>query len=121
MGGGRRFDLEERTLRFSRAVIEFCQRHKSSDFLRPVFTQLIRSATSIGANYAEANNAQSRRDFEHKVALCRKESKETIYWLNLIQNKPDSKVLREEAEQLHRIFVKIALSTKKNNNRHSGN
>ena len=66
------YDLEERTARFEKEVIEFTKRISVSVITRPLITQLVRSATSIGANYCEADDAESKRDFIHKIAICKK-------------------------------------------------
>jgi four helix bundle protein len=86
----------------------------------PIINQLIRSGTSIGANYREANGASSRKDFQNKIFICKKEAKETFYWLELIGKSVDDEKLKEktrklwqEAKEFILIFGKIAASTKK--------
>lgn len=74
--------------------------------------QLVRSATSIGANYCEADDACSKKDFRHKIALCKKESRETKHWLRMIaaadeNNKDAARKLWLEAKGLHLIFAAI--------------
>jgi four helix bundle protein len=86
---------------------------------RPLITQVIRSATSIGANYCEADNAESRKDFKHKISICRKESKEAKHWLNMLLEaiptlKPEINILLQEATELTLIFNAIVNSTTKN-------
>lgn len=76
--------LRESTVTFSKNVIEFCKKEKLTVINRPMIDQLLRSATSIGANYAEADNAGSRTDFRNKIFIAKKEAAETKYWLNLI-------------------------------------
>jgi four helix bundle protein len=73
------YDLEERTALFGEAVIEFCLSLPASPVTAPIINQLVRAGTSIGANYCEADEAESKRDFRHKIAICRKEAKETKY------------------------------------------
>src|ERR1700747_336928 len=76
-------ELEARTKRFALSVIQFVgklPRSKASDVIGD---QLLKSGTAIGANYREANRAQSHDDFVHKVAICEKEAAETEYWLEL--------------------------------------
>lgn len=51
---------------------------------RPLISQLVRAGTSIGANYMEADAAESKKDFQHKIGLCKKEAKETMHWLRMI-------------------------------------
>lgn len=71
------YNLEERTARFGENIIKFCQQIKISPITGPIVNQLIRSATSIGANYMEANGACSKNDFKNKVFICKKEAMET--------------------------------------------
>lgn len=71
--------LEERTIRFSVDIIKTCGKHSKSPTLRSLIDQIIRSATSVGANYAEANNASSRADFRSKFFIAKKEIAETRY------------------------------------------
>jgi four helix bundle protein len=68
------FDLEERTSRFGANTIIFCKSLNADHISRSIISQLVRSATSIGANYCEANNASSRQDFRNKIYICKKES-----------------------------------------------
>ena len=76
--------LREKTVVFSRDVIGFCKAEQSTIITRPLIEQLLRSATSIGANYAEADNAASRSDFRNKIFIAKKEAAETKYWLGLL-------------------------------------
>ena len=76
-------ELEERTLDFAVRVVEFCTAIPRSDAGIVMARQLLRSGTSIGANYREANRAESADDFIHKVAVALKEAAETEYWLHL--------------------------------------
>ena len=116
--GGKRpvLDLEERTAAFAEAVIQHLKPLTTTVITRPIVSQLVRSATSIGANYCEANDAESKRDFRHKIGLCRKESKETMYWLRmLVAAEPAlrdaAKPLWREAQELNRIFSAIRRNT----------
>lgn len=79
------YDLNERTLIFSINIIELSGKLQINIHNKIILSQLIRSATSIGANYQEASQCQSKKDFINKILYCRKESKETIYWLKLIK------------------------------------
>ena len=111
------YDLEDRTSKFSESVIELCQTLNETAVTRPLISQLVRSATSIGANYCEANDAHSPRDFRHKIALCRKESRETKYWCRLMAKAVNSKAnefrpLWQEAHELNLIFSTIFRKTK---------
>ena len=112
---GRQYDLEERTARFGTAVIVLCQSISQDAVRRPLISQLVRSATSIGANYMEANGASSRRDFQNKIYICKKEAQETKHWLRMIvecePNRRDTlKRLWQEAQELTLIFGKIVSS-----------
>jgi four helix bundle protein len=78
------FNLEERTARFGEAVVGFCKTIPIHPVTTVLITQCVRSGTSVGANYCEANDAESKRDFRHKIGICRKESKETKHWLRMI-------------------------------------
>jgi len=78
------YDLEERTAAFSELVIDFASTIERNPVTGPLITQLVKAATSIGANYCEADDAESKRDFRHKIGLCRKEARETKYWFRMI-------------------------------------
>ena len=106
------FDLEERTACFGENVIAFARQARVDCITRPIVSQLVRSATSIGANYAEADDAESKKDFRHKVGLCRKEARETKHWFRMVvAAQPDLREkavpLWQEAKELHLIFVAI--------------
>jgi len=110
----RQYDLEERTLRFARDVRLFINSISKNLLLNEDGKQLIRSSGSIGANYIEANEALSKKDFVLRIKISRKEAKETIYWLHLLEiavNKPvfNSERLRllQEATELMKIFSSI--------------
>lgn len=79
-----KYDLEERTAKFGESVIEFCSAVKQNAITRPIISQIIRSSTSIGANYMEANSASSKKDFRNKIYICKKESQETKHWLRMM-------------------------------------
>ena len=84
VGNTKRYDLEDRTLEFSKRLIKLIK-SLPKDNINLVFgRQLIRSGTSIGANYREANETETKKDFKFRLRISRKEAKETIYWLNLI-------------------------------------
>jgi len=79
-----KYNLEERTMKFSEDIIDFSRTIKKDTITIPLISQLVRSATSIGANYCEANGASSKKDFKNKISICKKEAKETKYWLQII-------------------------------------
>ena len=72
------YNLEERTIVFSEESVKFASNIKRTIINIPLITQFIRSATSIGANYMEAINASSKRDFRNKICICKKEAQETL-------------------------------------------
>lgn len=114
----KKFDLEERTAKFGENVINFCKKIPKSEINSPLINQLVRAGTSIGANYCEADDAESRLDFKHKVGICKKESRETKYWLRMIATsipelKNEAKILWQEAKELNLIFNAIIRSTSK--------
>lgn len=79
-----RFDLEERTLIFAKSVIRLCKELPPSIVNSKLIDQLVRSSGSVGANYREANDSIGKKDFLFRLKISRKESKETIFWLELI-------------------------------------
>lgn len=104
------YPLEDRTLKFSAGVIRHCARLQQPA-LTTIVNQVIRSATSIGANYAEANNAASRADFKAKIFIAKKEAAETKYWLSLLTELGDTSdeliALRKEIQEIIMILQKI--------------
>ena len=107
-----RYNLEERTAKFGEAIIEFCKDLPQNAISKPIISQLIRSGTSIGANYMEANAASSRKDFSNKIFICKKEAQETKHWLRMMakaipQTRNDIELLWKECQELVLIFQKI--------------
>ncbi len=80
----KKYDLEERTAKFGEDIIEFVKTLPYNLINRSLISQIVRSGTSIGANYMEADGAESKKDFRHKISICKKESKETKHWLRMI-------------------------------------
>jgi len=118
----RKYDLEERTAKFAEQIILFVKILQKDVISEVLIRQITRSGTSIGANYMEADCAESKKDFRHKIAICKKESKETKYWLKIIAtkcpaHKEQIEKLMKEAQELLLIFSKIIHScdNKKNN------
>jgi len=114
--GDRTFDLEERSARFGETIILFARRVSLDAVSQPLVNQLVRAGTSIGANYCEANDAESRKDFRHKIGICRKESRETKHWLRMVavavpELSADARILWQEAKELNLIFGKIRRTT----------
>src|ERR1700712_3392625 len=109
---GGKNDLHERTACFGEAVIRFAKRVPVGPVTKCLIDQMVRSGTSVGANYCEADDAESRKDFRHKISICRKESRETRYWLRMVvAAQPElaepARSLWQEAKELNLIFGKI--------------
>ena len=109
MSNTKHYDLEERTLDFAKKVREFVNKLTKSIANFEDIKQLVRSSGSIGANYIEANEALSKKDFYHRIKISRKEAKESRYWLKLVEtdNKKDLELRREELIQETTEFMKI--------------
>ncbi len=112
------YDLEERTALFGENIIDFVKTLPINPINSELIRQIIKSGTSIGANYMEADAAESKKDFRHKIAICKKEAKETKHWLRMIakanqERKDKCKELWSEAQELTLIFSSI-ISPKKN-------
>jgi len=113
----KQYDLEERTLRFAKEVIGFVNILPKTIASIEIMKQIIRSSGSVGANYIEANEALSKKDFTMRVKICRKEAKESKYWLRLIEvGGEDTEKRRQslisEATELMKIFGSIVEKTK---------
>ncbi len=113
------FNLEERTAVFAERIIEFCLKLPIGPVSSTIITQLVAAGTRIGANYCEADEAESKKDFRHKIAIYRKEAKETKYWLRMIAKavptrKVDARELWSEAKELHLIFCAIIRTADQN-------
>jgi four helix bundle protein len=113
----KKYDLAERTAKFGEAIIVFCKKIKRSPVNDPLITQLVKAGTSIGANYCEADNAESKRDFRHKIGICKKESGEAKHFIRMIavavtELKEDAKPLWIEAKELNLIFNSIYIKVK---------
>lgn len=80
-------DLERRLAKFGENVIELCKDIQLENINTPVINQLVKSGTSIGANYCEANNASSEKGFRNKIFICKKEAQETRCWLGVSRRK----------------------------------
>jgi len=78
------FDLEERTAVFGEAVISFAKAIPQNAVTSPLISQIVHSSTSVGANYCEADDAGTKKDFKYKIGICRKEARETKHWLRMI-------------------------------------
>lgn len=106
------YDLEERTARFGESVIRFCKVVPKNEVTRPLITQLVKAGTSVGANYCEADDAESKKDFKHKIGICKKEARESKHFIRMmvvaepIMNEV-GKPLWREAKELNLIFNSI--------------
>ena len=112
----RQYDLEERTLQFAKRVIALVNRLPKTLPNIEIGRQLVKSSGSVGANYIEANESLSKKDFYMRIKICRKESKESRYWLKLIQVKSEDEEERRslilEATELMKIFGSIVEKSK---------
>ena len=110
------YDLEERTFQFAKQVIGFVNKLLKTIASIEISKQVVRSAGSVGANYIEANEAVSRKDFVLRIKICRKEAKETRYWLMLLECSEELKSAKEkliqEATELMKIFGAILEKSK---------
>jgi four helix bundle protein len=111
------YDLEERTLEYGKRVIHLCRSLPKDTVNNNICSQLIRSGTSLGANYREANETATKKDFSFRMRICRKEAKETVYWLQLlIEANPafEKRVapLLQETIELVKIFATIIEKSK---------
>ncbi len=115
------YDLEERTAKFAEEIIEFCKTIKINSINKKIIEQLIKATGSVGANYCEATEAESKKDFIHKVGIARKELKESKHWLRLLaksdfEKKEQIKKFWKEAHELLLIFAKINRTSRNKNN-----
>lgn len=107
------YDLEDRTSLFAKNVALFCKNLPKTISNLEYLKQLIRSSGSVGANYIEANEALGKKDFLMKIKICRKEAKESAYWIKLIIETNEEKYNKEgsllfnEAVELKKIFSAI--------------
>lgn len=114
----RKYDLARRTSTFGKGIILFCKSLKLDPVSRPLVSQIIRSATSVGANYMEAQGASSKKDFINKIYICRKEIQETKHWLEMLATcfetrKPEIRILWKEAQELTLILSKSTSTARK--------
>ncbi len=112
-----KYDLEERTALFGESVIELARKFKLDAVNKPLISQIVRSSTSVGANYSEADGGVSKKDFRNKIGTCRKEAKETKHWLRMLSKSnpehiEECRVIWKEAHELVLIFSKIYNNSK---------
>jgi four helix bundle protein len=111
-GAPRQYDLAERTARFGEEAIRFARSVKLDPITAPLVRQLVRASTSIGANYAEAAEAGSKKEFQYRISVCTREARETKHWLRMMaeaapQRKDPARGLWKEANELNLIFAAI--------------
>ena len=113
--------LEKRTRAFAIAIVQFCIYLRKLNLPEALITQLLKAGTAIGSNYREANRAESKKDFIHKIGIVEKEASETEYWLEVID---DSNILdkcasvqliplMKESKELLALFTSISKTSKK--------
>lgn len=108
----KRYDLRERTARFGQDIITFAKMVPESSVTRPLISQLVRAGTSVGANYCEADDASTKKDFFYKIGTCRRESKESKHWIRMIITAVpalanNAEPILAEAQELNLIFSAI--------------
>src|SRR3989344_7693113 len=113
----KKYDLEERTAKFGEAVIELMRKIPHDLVNQRLIPQLVGSGGSLGSNYCEANEAESKKDFQHKIGICKKETKETKHWLRLLakanpQFTEELRILWKENQELLLIFAAITRKAK---------
>jgi four helix bundle protein len=116
----KKYDLEERTAKFAEEIIKFAKKISVNPVTQRIIPQLTAAGTSIGANYCEADDAESGKDFRHKIGICKKEARETKYWLRIVATvvpelKEEARTLWQEAKELHLIFNSIYQKGKNKN------
>lgn len=112
----KKYDLEDRTLNFGKEIIRLCKKLPANTVNFRLIDQIVRSGTSMGANYREANETETKKDFKHKIRICLRESKETSYWLELIgEANPEFLeklgILLKENLELTKIFAAILVKS----------
>ena len=117
---GHKFDLEERTTDFAKRVIRLCNVLPKNFVNERLKGQTVGSAGSMGANYREANDALGKKDFLNRMRIARKESKECLHWLELIEEAnlelgPRMQSLKQECKEIKNIFSKIILNSESKN------
>jgi four helix bundle protein len=109
---GRTFDLEERTAKFGEDVIRFAKKIPVTPVTQRLIPQLVAAATAIGANYCEADDAESAKDFRHKIGICKKEAREVKHFLRMVAVAApalagEARTLWQEARELNLILNAI--------------
>ncbi len=115
----KKYDLEERTAKFGENIINFAKKIPVNLVTQRIIPQLVASGTSMGSNYCEADDAESGKDFKHKIGICKKEAHETKYWLKMIATaipelKDEAEKFWQESKELHLIFNAIYQKIQRN-------
>ncbi len=113
----KKYDLEERTARFGESVIVFAKQLPRNDITKRIIPQLVAAATSVGANYCEADCSESNKDFIHKMSIANKEAKESKHFLRMVSKAceeyiKEGRILWKEANELNLIFTTIIKKSK---------
>jgi len=113
----KKYDLIERTSKFGENIIRFCKKIPRGPITDPLVIQLVRCGTSVGANYSEADDAESKADFKHKIGICKKESRESKHFIKMIivavpSINEEGDILWQEAKELNLIFNSIFIKVK---------
>ncbi len=108
----KQYDLEERTARLGEMIIGFAKGLPKNEITKPLITQLVKAATSVGANFCEADDAESGKDFKHKIGIAKKEARETKHFLRMIakaepESKEKAKNCWQEAKEINLILNAI--------------
>ena len=123
-----RFDLEERTARLGEDIIAFAKQIPRTQITEPLITQLVRSGTSVGANYCEADDAGSRKEFRYRISVCKRECRETKHWLRMMAAalkesadfKAEARKHWQETKELHLIFLQSTVKPGERDNSRFG-
>lgn len=115
------YDLEEKFEKLGEKIIVLAKKVCKNPVAFPLINQLVRSGTSVGANYMEANGASSRKDFKNKIHICKKEAKETMHWLRMLSTadeniKDECRELWQETQGYAKMFSKIISTMSDNKN-----
>ena len=107
-----KWNLEERTAQFGESIIKFCKKIPNNSVTSRLINQLVGAGTSVGANYCEADDAESKADFRHKIGICKKEAREAKHFVRMVvvavpEVKNEAGLLWQEAKELNLIFNTI--------------
>ena len=116
------YDIEERTAKFGEDIIEFAKKIPKNSITIPLINQLIKAGTSVGANCCEADCAESKKDFEHKLGIAKKEAKESKHWLRMIAKavpklNKEARILWKESNEIQLILIAIIRNSQINRNK----